>query len=209
MAIKKEKYDLICSLGTMCAAAQNIRRRGLRHYSLPFDWCYMTNEKPLEYLCEGFRNNFQNFLLKDNLKELIGEERNNNHNNAEQYKDTYTGYYFVNHFPLGKTLDESYEKTYSTVRRRLDRLYKKVKNSKKILFVLSPTFKLDIKYVDLLSNSLKELYPEKTIHFYIIQFNSDNDEDIILNENIKIRKITRDTNLYDFLQSEFKKQSQH
>ena len=199
----KKIYDLICSLGCMCAAAQNIRRRGLRHYSLPFDWCYMKDEKPLEYLCEGFKNDFKNFLLKDNLRKLDDEEYNNAHTNKEQFKDIYTGYYFVNHFPLGKTLDKSYDEAYFTIRRRLNRLQNKIKSSNNILFVLSPIFIMDIKFVEKLSNSLKEIYPDKNFDFYILQFNSDSEEEIIINENITLRKTFRDTNMYDFSNTNF------
>ena len=93
-----KKYDLICSLGGNCSAAHNLKIRGLRNFSLPFDWCYIKNEKPIEYLTEGFENGFKNFLLKKNLEELKGNEYNEAHISCAQYKDSYTGYYFVNHF---------------------------------------------------------------------------------------------------------------
>jgi hypothetical protein len=134
----EEKYDVIFSLGGNCCVAHNLRVRGLRQVSLPFDWCYMKTTRPIEYLCEGFKNNFQDFLLKENLVPLTGEEYNNSHTNKAQYKDIHTGYYWVNHFPLGKDLSESYVEVYTKIRRRLDRLLSLIENGQHILCLFSP-----------------------------------------------------------------------
>lgn len=72
---KNEKYDLICSLGGNCMAASQIRQRGLRVASLPFDWTFIVNDKPLYKLAEGFKNKFKDFLLKENLQEMTDEEK--------------------------------------------------------------------------------------------------------------------------------------
>ena len=45
----KQEYDLIVSLGGNCMVANNLRYRNMRPFSLPFDWVYMIDEKPLKY----------------------------------------------------------------------------------------------------------------------------------------------------------------
>ena len=43
MTTDKVSYDLVCSLGGNCAAAFQLGFRGLRVFSLPFDWGYIEN----------------------------------------------------------------------------------------------------------------------------------------------------------------------
>ncbi len=194
----KNEYDLICSLGGNCAAAHNLLYRNLRKYSLPFDWCYIKSEQPIKYLCEGFENNFKNFFLKENLVELTGEEYNHAHNCMGQYKDTYSGYYFVNHFMHGETPDTAYDKVHTKLTRRLTRLQEKIKNGKNILFILSTCIEVDTDVVIELKRKLQELYTDKNFEFVIISFNCKNDEEYISDDTIYVKKYKRATNSYDF-----------
>ena len=66
----KQKFDLVFSLGGNCTAAHNLQYRGLRKFSLPFDWTYIVDEKAIYNLAEGFQTDFKYFLLKENLEEL-------------------------------------------------------------------------------------------------------------------------------------------
>lgn len=197
-----KKYDLICSLGGNCSAAHNLKIRGLRNFSLPFDWCYIKNEKPIEYLTEGFENGFKNFLLKKNLEELKGNEYNEAHVSCAQYKDSYTGYYFVNHFEKDKSLDDTYDFVYAKLRKRLNRLLEKIKQSQNILFLLSVNFGINIDSIMKLNSVLRDLYPDKNIEFICIAFNENKNEEIIY-DNVKYKKYTRDVNVYDFINTNF------
>lgn len=67
----KRQYDLICSLGGNCAAAHNLQYKGLRPFSLPFDWVYMLNEEPLYKLADCFKDDFSRFFLQENLKPCL------------------------------------------------------------------------------------------------------------------------------------------
>lgn len=203
MGKNKKIYDLICSLGGNCSASHNLLERGLRHYSLPFDWCYMKNDRPIEYLCEGFQNNFKDFLLKENLVPLTGEEYNNAHTTNAQYKDVLTGYYFVNHFTKDADFDKDYELVSSKLRRRLDRLQEKIKTGQNILFIISTSFEIELSSLKKLSDTMKQLYPDKCIEFYLISFNCNTNEKYTIDDNIYVNKYSRPTNFYDFARTNF------
>ncbi|MCR5839069.1 MAG: papain-like cysteine peptidase, partial [Kiritimatiellae bacterium] len=54
-------YDLIFSLGGNCAAAHNLKIRRLRPYSLPFDWTYMVDERPIAWLISAIDSHMSGF----------------------------------------------------------------------------------------------------------------------------------------------------
>jgi len=61
------EYDLIVSLGANCSAAANMKRRGLRRCSLPFDWLHVAEDGPLPWLAEHLQDGLSGFCLKENL----------------------------------------------------------------------------------------------------------------------------------------------
>lgn len=192
-----KKYDLICSLGGNCSVAHNLEYKGLRYYSLPFDWCYIKNDKPIDYLCVGFKDNFKNFLLKENLAPLVGDEYNNSHTTRAQYKDIYTGYYFVNHFTKNANFDEDYKNVYEKMRRRLERLQDKIELGENILFILAASISVDIAKIIELKNVLNQKYPNKSFDFYILLFKQKEDK-IVNIDSITIKYLKRCENDSDY-----------
>ncbi len=65
-----EKFDAIISLGGFCGAAAQLRARGLRPFSLPFDWLVMDSPQTIVYLTKAFERGFDDFCLKENLTVL-------------------------------------------------------------------------------------------------------------------------------------------
>jgi len=200
MTGSKKEYDLVCSLGGNCSAAHNLRYRNMRLYSLPFDWCYLKSEKPIEYLSEGFKNNFENFALKENLEEINYSQE---HKDKVQYFDKYTEYYLLNHFNRPITEKGSYEEFNSKLRRRIDRLNNKIKTGKKILFILSSSTEINTACVETLQETLKSIYPDKQFDFVLIYFSCSQDETYTINENITVYKYKRPQNQYDFIMTNF------
>lgn len=194
----KEKYDLIFSLGGNCAAAHNLRYRKLRKFSLPFDWTYITDEFSLYKLADGFKTKFDNFLIKENLQELKKEEFNDAHKDKIQYKDTLTGYYFVNHF--NDTIDniEEYKKVKSKFDKRIKRLYKFIEKSNRILLILSVNFPISDAPVIYLLNVLREKYPEKNFFIKVLSYSAKEIKEIN-NNNIQINYFTRSQDTNDFI----------
>ena len=195
MGTNKMNYDLICSLGGNCAAAFQLKYSNMRCFSLPFDWVYIENEKPIEYLCEGFTDGFKNLALKENLKRIEGSKEH-----PVIYQDTYSGYFFPNHFK------ENAEKEYSgfnkKLRRRIDRLNTKIKNAQKVLFILSTSFPFDTVSFEKLNKCLTELYPNVYFDFEIVSFDCPQEEEKT-SGNIHVRHYIRRQNLYDFYKTNF------
>ncbi len=192
------QYDLIVSLGGNCMVANNLRYRGMRAFSLPFDWVYMQDTKPLKYLIEGFKDGFKNLCLFENLEKVQG-----NTVHKIIYKDIYSGYCFPNHFEGEVLTNDEYDRFYCKLRKRIDRLFEKIKESNAILFVLASELSFNETDILNLRRLLLSLYLEKKINFRIMIFNADNENEIILNDNIYIYKYTRKQNLYDFSKTNF------
>ncbi len=194
----KLKYDLIVSLGGNCMVAHNLRYRNMRPFSLPFDWIYMQNEKPLKYLTKGFKDRFEKLCLFDNLEKVPG---NNSHKII--YRDNYSGFLFPNHFERDILDTKEYKKVYKKLRRRVDRLFDVIERNKSILFILASEISFSEKDILDLKTTLSQLYPQKILHFRIMCFNSNNNEEKILEDNIHIHKYTRPQNEYDFTKTNY------
>ena len=194
----KKEYDLIVSLGGNCSVAHNLRYRGMRPFSLPFDWCYMEDESPIVYLLKAFENNFQDFFLKENLELQPATPEH-----AIIYKDRISGYYFPNHFPEKIKKDKDYSEVAKKIKRRIERLYQKIKESKKILFILATSFDTDSSNILALSKKLNTLFPDKQLDFRIMRFSSKENKEKILNQNVTCYQYQRKINNYDFKKTNF------
>ena len=128
MRMKKE-YDLILSLGGSCAVANQLKVRGLRPYSLPFDWVFCVSPDALARLADCFRDDFAHWLLPDNLVEVDACDRNANAA-KHQYRDSFTGYRFIHDFMEPKEVCAEAVRT--KYMRRIDRLYDKLRKADSI-----------------------------------------------------------------------------
>lgn len=195
MTIEKCHYDLVCSLGGNCAAAFQLRFRGLRLFSLPFDWVYIEDTQPIEYLCKGFVDGFQNLALKENMKRVKGNEAH-----SIIYQDKYSSYFFPNHFK--NDLDKEYDDFAKKLRRRIERLIEKIRTAKNVLFILSTTFPFDISSLEELNRILVKLYPNVHFDFEVVSFGCVTEEDVTRG-NIHQQRCVRQQNLYDFYKTNF------
>lgn len=191
-------YDLVCSLGANCSTAHNLRYRGMRHFSLPFDWCYVEDNTPFLYLSKGFKNGFSDFFLKENLVKTPSSKEH-----AVIYKDKVSNYLFPNHFPdYFENNDELYETVAKKMRRRIDRLFTLIARSETILFVIAGDKAFDINCIRDLSSVLSSMYPSKKLDFRVMQFGAEQNEEIKY-DNIHIFYYTRPHNTYDFSHTNF------
>ena len=199
----RKQYDLICSLGGNCSVAHNLRFRNMRPFSLPFDWCYILDDAPIYKLAECFDNNFKFYCLKENLQEL---PENSAHKDKVQYKDTYTGYIYANHF--SKSINDcsgggnEYMNFKAKQDRRIERLYSEIEKGSKILFLLSTSFEIGIDCVANLKRALEQKWNNKVFDFIVMSFNCSEDS-TIENNGIMMIKYKRGTNLYDFIYTNY------
>jgi hypothetical protein len=168
-----KKYDMAISLGGNCAAAMQLDFRGLRKYSLPFDYLFMSDDQTIKWLLNGFQTNFADFFLRENMVELVGDERGDDRHGCVQYKDTLSGFRCIHAFKDHVENNiEHYNEIMAMFRRRFERMFEKIKESKRIAFICATPFSFDIKLLKPLQQYLNKKYPDKRLDWYIVQFNS-------------------------------------
>lgn len=130
---KKNIYDIIYSIGYNCACASNLNRFHLRKTSGPFDWLYKAS---FEQRYEILINDFANFLNKDDLEKM---EKNSDAIKEDEYCDYYrnkaNNLIFLHDFPVGKSLDVSFDEVKQKYNRRIKRFIENVSSKKQVLLV--------------------------------------------------------------------------
>jgi hypothetical protein len=161
------KYDAIISLGGNCAAASQLQIRGLRNYSLPFDWLYMMDPKAISFLATEFPSGLPNFFKRENLCRFECLQRNGTA--PFHYKDDISRFCFIHHF--SESLEEGgYEDVEVKIKRRIKRMFDLIENAECVLFILATAFPFESFLSDKLVNSFRNRWPRKRIDFHIMQF---------------------------------------
>lgn len=193
------EYDLIFSLGANCSAANNLNRRKLRPYSLPFDWVYFMDESTLRYLAENLKTRFADLMVKENLVEIKPDspEWVPSHKGFLKYLDTRSGYRFVNHFRHSIETSGEYERVYATLRRRIDRLFSALESGREFLLVLGTRVHVSVETLISLRQSFRAAFPAKRFDLEVLQFNAEENAQIIPEDGLIIHRVTRDWNTYD------------
>lgn len=198
MRQNKEKYDIVVSLGGNCAAANALRFRNKRFYSLPFDWTYFQDKQALFNFTEGLKNNFADFLLKENLVSV----QENLHGDYLNYFDKKSLYYFPNHFKKEIENESAYQKVYETFKKRCCRLTELLKKSDSVLFILSTKVHIEVCDIEKILEEIKNLFPDLKIMLRVLLFDCE-EEEILTGNNYIFCKYKRDLNEYDFLKTNY------
>ena len=133
MKSERLQYDLILPFGIACSCSQSLRRAGLQHLSLPFDWIgRQKNEAFWEADASSraafIRNGFANFL------DLEDFDYHGDHTNGKaKYLNRRTGFIFLHDFPAGVPIADSIAAIREKYARRISRLYQLLDASKRIL----------------------------------------------------------------------------
>lgn len=195
MNSNQNEYDFVCSLGSNCSCAGQLKYRELRTDAYPFDWVYYKSDKAIYAIANSFKDGFKNYMLKENLKEGAV---NKSHLDFVQYEDNFANFIWANHFKKKiNDKDSDYEKVKAKFDKRFKRLLNSINKSEKILFVFVTDFAVDIEPFKYLLQQLKNLYPEKIFDIRVNSFECENEENI-KEDNIEICRYTRKLNLYDF-----------
>lgn len=164
-----ESFDFVCSLGGSCATAKQLQFNNLRNCSLPFDWLFCLDDRPLKYLKIAFENNFNDWLLFENLRELEENERGNS--KLFQYCDEASGYNFIHDFHQPKENQNEYDSVMEKYQRRIRRLLHLIAHSKNVLFVLDARYEVNIKLLYDIKQVIEKKYKTK-VKFLLFQFNA-------------------------------------
>lgn len=166
----KTRYDMIASLGGNCSAAIQLKNRGLRREAYPLDWVYMESEKSVAYLARGFENGFSDLALRENLRLFTDGLKTGVARYS--YRDVHTGFCFIHQFD--ELVDDvaAYERQIAVVRRRTERFLNRVRESKRVLFILAVRFAFDPGLVVDLKSKLRRLFPGTEFDIHVKEFNA-------------------------------------
>lgn len=166
-------YDLVVSLGQWCMASESLRRCHLQKESMPFDWSggiipKICGKGGLEVKVNLICNHFQDYL---NLEDL--ENRGPDKDDLTHYwvVNTKTGLQYRHDFPNNIDISESYLEISNKYNRRIERLYNKIDENNKILFVfISDETEWNNDYLYKQAKKLINFFSNKKIDIlYIIQ----------------------------------------
>ena len=191
----KRVYDIILSLGGSCAVANQLKCRGLRLASYPFDWIFTKEPLSLERLSECFRDGFVNWMKPENLVD-IGVVERNLHAAKYQYRDTYTGFRFIHDFI------EKKEKCIKQVRqkylRRIERMYSRLRCAKRIALCFDADFKgSEVPLISIRELILEKFGADKEVDCYLVEFKAPQHE-IVQNGPLTIYRFTHSKHDYIF-----------
>ncbi len=120
----EQSFDAIINLGGDCQVAYQMQINGIRKYALPFDKL-ITPYASLHKLLE---NKFEGFMHPDNLELVITDK--------EKYiLDKKYGTRLIHDFKLEEDFLKDYDSIKETYQRRIDRLFKVLKESKNPLVI--------------------------------------------------------------------------
>lgn len=128
MSHMSKTYDLVVPLGFACSCSQILRRAGLQLASFPWDW---VGTPPPSERCRLICTGFKDWM---NLEDLQWAGKNDTFGH-EEVRNVRTGLIIMHDFAQGVSIEEQYPAIAEKYTRRIARLDKLLKESKKILLV--------------------------------------------------------------------------
>lgn len=182
----RNEFDFVVSLGYDCSCAMNLRKLGLRSCSSPFDW---LTEADIWTRIKLLETHFADFLEKEHLTKLVKGPNAPGKGN-DHYRDEPTGFCFYHDFREDLPFEESYAQVKTKYNRRIDRLYKKISESRHTLWVWrDPAHPLTEQETTEVSNRLAKIFPRNSVSLLVIS----NDSDFLRIQNAGARAQRRRT----------------
>ena len=181
-----KKFDLIVSLGEDCACSSYLRRFNLQDYTYPFDWLTRASfTTRIDLLC----NNFEKFLVKENIVRLGFPYNTRQNTDEEEYEDTFLKFNFYHDFNKKLTFEENFQQVKARYNRRIDRFYKISEVSNKILFVWWDRSK-NIEENDIIESykKLSSKFSKNEVYLLIIEFSEHESSTCLEDGNIFIAR---------------------
>ena len=126
--MKKQKYDLIFSMGAACSCSSALRAAELQVSSYPFDWLFGSD------FCgraDIVASEFKRFIDKKDLEYVFSVRSTR----CDAYHNKHNDLTFNHDFERGMDLSETYPAVREKYDRRIKRLISNVENANRILIV--------------------------------------------------------------------------
>ncbi|MGE7758505.1 DUF1796 family putative cysteine peptidase [Peribacillus sp. NPDC097895] len=166
----RKTYDVIIPCGSACSPTLNLRRLGLRSFSLPLDWVYTESFAEVARLYE---NQFKEYMELRNLNVVDGsgtyfdDDVDITAVNTYLVRDNYYKVTSVHEFPIlpDKEWFETYPDFKENLNKRIARFNETMNNSDSILFVRWSTYD-DQAY--LFQQAMQDMLKEKVFNVLIL-----------------------------------------
>ncbi|MCK2000973.1 papain-like cysteine peptidase [[Brevibacterium] frigoritolerans] len=166
----KKSYDVIIPCGSACTPALNLRRLGLRRFSLPLDWVFTESFAEVARL---YSNQFKEYMELKNLTLVDGsgtyfdDDIDINAVNTYFVRDNHYKVTSVHDFPIlpDKEWFETYPDFKENLDKRIARFIETIKDSDSILFVRWST---KYKQATLFQQAMKDMLKEKEFTILIL-----------------------------------------
>ena len=139
--MKKQKYDLIFSIGEACSCTSALRGAKLQFNSYPLDWLFGSD---FVGRCKILASRFERFVEKNDLEYTYSERSIS----CDAYHNKYNDLTFNHDFLSEHELDETHPVVYEKYIRRISRLLESIEKSNRVLVVYIETPIKDHKIVD-------------------------------------------------------------
>ena len=130
--MKKQKYDLVFSLGEACSSTSSLRRAGLQFKSYPLDWLFGSD---FIGRCKIVASCFKRFLEYSDLEYSYSERSIS----CDAYHNKYNDLTFNHDFGAGLDLKQTYPAVKDKYDRRISRLLTSINGSNSVLIVYIET----------------------------------------------------------------------
>lgn len=196
----KLKYDLVVPFGFNCVSAAQLRLRGLRVMSMPFDWVAWDGDNGFVNRLGMLQSNFKDWLNGDNLTVA---SLNGGDNHVVVYDRKY-GISFPHDFVGGKIgtppEPDELKRICEKYSRRASRMMDAIKGSDSVLFVIThDSGFVGIDVVRHIREKLQAVFPQKNIDIFCVSFDAIK-YDTIMEDGIVIQYVARPMKVsYDVL----------
>lgn len=126
----RKRFDIVISIGNLCASTECLRKCQLQFYTYPYDW--VAGGDAIQRTRQTI-NGCENFIQLETLVKV--DENNLSKIPKHVCKNTANMTFFNHDFPLNKSIEESFPAIKAKYDRRSARLQKHLAESDSILFV--------------------------------------------------------------------------
>lgn len=169
MAISKT-YDAIIPIGMSCVMATQLKKRGLRQASYPFDWLFFTGDDALETVVKLIQTRFEGFLER---KHLVVDSKTVTTGRVSVC-DTRFDVTFFHDFFSPQLPDEELAHNQAKYQRRMERFYHDISTAESICLTLAiEKSRMDQQRLMEACRKLREVFPKGALDFFVVVYEDD------------------------------------